>query len=302
MYKFVFFSLTVFFIVSCQVKNKSNEVKQETDFSFIFMTDIHLKPEAGAPKAFMMAIDTANKLNADFVITGGDQVFDVMRGNLPRADSLFQLYRKCIESFNMPVYNTVGNHDLYGIYEEGGISPSDPDFKYGMFRRYFGEPYYSFDHKGWHFIVLNDLDINKERSYISVIGEDQIAWLKNDLSKVDSKTPIVVSLHIPMFSAFSDVFEENISSPRPTVSNRHEVMRIFENHNLKLVLQGHLHWLEDIYINGKTHFITGGAVSGFSWKGVRFIEEGFLLFKVKGNDFTWEYIDYGWDVPVPAVR
>ena len=302
MYKFIFFFITGFFIVSCQSQNKNSD-QQETEFSFLFMTDIHLKPEARAPEAFTMAIDTANKLHADFVLTGGDLVFDVMRGNLPRADSLFQLYSERIKAFNMPVYNTVGNHDLYGIYEEGGTSPSDPDFKYGMFRRYLGEPYYSFDHKGWHFIVLCTLDVNEERRYINAIGEDQILWLKDDLSKVDHETPIVVSMHIPMFSVFYDVYEEKLP-PRPTASNhklvpiRHEIMRIFENHNLTLVLQGHLHCLEDICINGKTHFITGGAVSGFSWKGVRFVEEGFLLIKVKGNDFSWKYIDYRWDAPL----
>ena len=303
MYKFTFVFIVGFFIVSCQSKNKNID-QQETEFSFIFMTDIHLKPEANATKAFMLAIDTANRLHADFVLTGGDLVFDVMRGNLPRADSLFQLYLKSIKTFNMPVYNTVGNHDLYGIYEEGGISPSDPDFKYGMFERYLGKTYYSFDHKGWHFIVLNTLDINDDRRYTNVIGEDQIAWLKDDLSRVDRETPIVVSLHLPLLSAFYDVYEESLP-PRPPVSAsnktvpiRHEIMRIFKNHNLTLVLQGHHHCLEDICINGKTHFITGGAVSGYSWKGVRFVEEGFLLIKVKGNKFSWEYIDYGWNVPV----
>ena len=297
MYKFIYL-LAGFFIVGCQYQHKNSD-QQDTEFSFIFMTDIHLKPEANAPEAFKMAIDTANKLHADFVLTGGDLVFDVMRGNLPRADSLFQLYVESIKAFNMPVYNTIGNHELYGIYEEGGISPSDPDFKYGMFQRYFGDTYYSFDHKGWHFIALNTLDINDERRWINAIGENQIEWLKDDLSKVAPETPIVVSLHIPIFSVFHDVFEESLP-PRPTAVNnsvpiRHKILRIFENHNLTLVLQGHHHCLEDIYINGKTHFITGGAVSGFSWKGVRFVEEGFLLIKVKGNHFSWEYIDYGWN-------
>jgi len=303
MYRFICFFLAGFFIVSCHPQNKNSD-EQLSDFSFIFMTDIHLKPESKAPEAFMMAIDTANKLNADFVLTGGDLVYDVLRGNLPRADSLFQLYLESIKAFNMPVYNTIGNHELYGIYQEGGISPSDPDFKYGMFQRYLGDTYYSFDHKGWHFIVLNTLNINEDRRYINAIDDDQIAWLKDDLSKVGHETPIAVSMHLPMFTVFYAVYEEHFPprqsappTPQDIVPLRQEILRIFKNHNLRIVLQGHLHCLEDICVNGKTHFITGGAVSGYSWKGVRFVEEGFLLIKVKGNDFSCEYIDYGWDVP-----
>ena len=302
MYKFIYFSLVGFFIVGCHSQNKSSD----EHFSFIFMTDIHLKPEAGAPKAFMMAIDTANRLNADFVLTGGDLVYDVMRGNLPRADSLFQLYVESIKAFDMPVYNTIGNHELYGIYEEGGICPSDPDFKFGMFQRYLGDTYYSFDHKGWHFIVLNTLDINEDRRYINSLDDVQIAWLKDNLSRVDHETPIVVSMHLPMFTVFYSVYEEYFpprQSAPPTPQNvvplRQEILRLFKDHNLRIVLQGHLHCLEDICVNGKTHFITGGAVSGYSWKGVRFVKEGFLLINVKGNDFSWKYIDYGWNAPKP---
>jgi len=66
---------------------------------------------------------------------------------------------------------------------------------------------------------------------------------------------------------------------------------------LKLVLQGHLHYLEDINVANKIHFITGGAVSASWWNGPRGpVEEGFLLLRIKGEDIEWEYVDYGWEV------
>ncbi|MFL7793505.1 MAG: metallophosphoesterase, partial [Anaerolineae bacterium] len=74
-------------------------------FEFAFLTDIHLKPEMGAPKGFQMAIDKVNQLNPDFVLTGGDLVFDAMRGNQARCDSLFSLYKKMSAGFHMPVHN-----------------------------------------------------------------------------------------------------------------------------------------------------------------------------------------------------
>ena len=74
---------------------------------------------------------------------------------------------------------------------------------------------------------------------------------------------------------------------------------LFWEHKLKLVLQGHLHYLEDIHVNNQIHFITGGAVSGKWWnnKPDDPMEEGFLLLHVRGEDFSWEYVDYGWKPP-----
>ena len=80
------------------------------------------------------------------------------------------------------------------------------------------------------------------------------------------------------------------------VTNSKELLDLFRDHNLKLVLQGHLHSCEDIAVRG-THFITGGAVSGGWWKGAhRGFEEGFLMVHVTGNEIETEYIDYGWEV------
>ena len=46
-----------------------------------------------------------------------------------------------------------------------------------------------------------------------------------------------------------------------------------------------------------THFITGGAVSGRWWAGANHeVEEGFLMIYVNGDDFCWEYVDFGWEV------
>ena len=87
-------------------------------FSFLFMTDIHLQPESGATDGFKMAIDTANKLDADFVLTGGDLIMDALGVSFNRADSLYQLYVETTKNFNIPVYNTIGNHELFGIYKK----------------------------------------------------------------------------------------------------------------------------------------------------------------------------------------
>lgn len=265
----------------------------ENDFEFAFLTDIHIKPEMNAPKGFQMAIDKVNDLNPDFVITGGDLVYDVMRGNFEKSESLFQLYQKMSQGFKMPVYNCIGNHDLFGIYEESPEDENHPDYKYGMWERYFGKTYYSFDHKGWHFITLNSLDVTPNKRYKGTFHEAQLQWLKEDLTKVDRETPIVMTTHIPMICTYSQL---NGSSGSRTVDNGHEVFKMLENHNLKLVLQGHIHWKEYGFVNDRFQFLTGGSIAGNGWKGRRHnTKEGFMKIKVKGNDFSWEYIDHGWE-------
>jgi 3',5'-cyclic-AMP phosphodiesterase len=277
-------------------------------FSFVFMTDIHLQPEPRYPgipsdaefsplRAFEMVIDTINRLNVDFVLTGGDNVYDVMRGQ-GRSDSLFQMYSRAVRKINVPVYNVIGNHELFGIYEEGNTSRLHPDFKFGMYERYLGDTYYSFSHKGWHFIVLNALE-EAGRRYTGIIDEAQKSWLIDDLSRVEPGTPVAVALHLPLVSVQQQFYPRagQEAGDGAWIGNRNEILDIFHDHNLKLVLQGHLHWVEDIFVyETGTRFITGGAVAGRpSWRGFRNGEPpGFLVINIKGQEISWDFIDYGW--------
>jgi len=293
-----------FFLSSCSVagSNGDNNIvashKQAPgSFSFLFMCDIHLHPDSGAVEGFKKAIDTANKLRADFVLTGGDLVFDALGVSFARADSLFQLYKKTIALFTKPVYNTIGNHDVFGIYPESKVSKAHPDYKYGMYQRYLGDTYYSFDHKGWHFVVMNSVG-EKDGKYIGIIEEEQKSWLEQDLSKIHPQMPIAVVVHIPFLSTYYQRYKRaaNPRSPEGAfITNRNEVLNMFDKHNLKLVLQGHTHWIEDINIKNKIRFITGGSISGHSWRGNKDVEKGFMKFSVKEEDISWEYIDYGWN-------
>ena len=290
--KFILFFFLLIVSTNILVAQQNND-KPETSFEFVFLTDIHLKPEMDAPIGFQMAIDKVNELNPDFVLTGGDLVYDVMRGNKARGDSLFTLFSEMEKGFKMPLFHCVGNHDLFGIYEESPEDSTHADYKYGMFERYFGETYYSFNHKGWHFIVLNSLDVTPNKRYKGIFHKEQMEWLKKDIQNLDKTTPIVLTTHLPMISTFSQVRGK---TGRPNVSNSADVFRLLEDHNLKLILQGHVHWKEYGFVNDKFHYITGGSIAGNGWKGRRHnTKEGFVLIKVNGDDFTWEYIDHGWE-------
>lgn len=198
----------------------------------------------------------------------------------------------------MPVFNTLGNHEIYGIYSKSEADPLHPEYGEKMFEKRLGKSYSSFIHKGWKFIILNSVEDTKKDSYIGKIDDVQIAWIKKELQGTDPQTPIVISTHIPFITANTQKYVGTTvaNDSSSVVYNAKEVIDLFNGYNLKMVLQGHLHSLEDIYIDG-IHFVTGGAVSSGWWNGPhKGIEEGYLLLTASDNDIIWRYIDFGWEV------
>jgi 3',5'-cyclic-AMP phosphodiesterase len=292
------FLIAIILISVVALSSFSQTINEENkaDFSFVFCTDIHVEPERNAVKGFNQAIDTINKLQPAFVITGGDLIMDALGQSYERSDSLYDLYQEVSKNFTMPVHNTMGNHEIYGIYTKSGADTTNPEYGEKMFEKRLGKSYYSFDYDGWKFMVLNSIEDTKKSEYIGLIDSMQINWIKEELVKTDSTTPIVISTHIPFITAFMQKYYGSTvaNDSSLVVINAKEVIDLFKGHNLKLVLQGHLHTVEDIFIDG-VHFITGGAVSAAWWTGPNMgFEEGFMFITVKGEDFNWKYIDYGW--------
>jgi 3',5'-cyclic AMP phosphodiesterase CpdA len=290
-------TLSLLFIVACNSSRAPKPSEAEEGFTFAFLTDIHLQPELNAVAGFQMAIDTINQIRPDFVLTGGDLVMDALDQSYGRVDSLYNLYKEVSGHLDMPVYNTVGNHEVYGWHrDEEGIE-EHPEFGKKMYETRMGERFYSFDHKGWHFIVLDAIYRGEEGHYVGKIDQEQINWLKSDLLKVDSQTPIAMSVHIPFITASTQLTQGSLAANTEggVISNSLEVLSLFLEHNLRLVLQGHLHFLEDIYVQNQVHFITAGAVCGRWWNNKpENLPEGFILLHLKGEKVDWEYVDYGW--------
>ena len=82
------------------------------DFTFLFITDCHLQPELNAAGGCHQAFAKARKISSDFVIQGGDHVFDALGVSRDRATILIDLYTKTEQDLGMKVHHTIGNHDL----------------------------------------------------------------------------------------------------------------------------------------------------------------------------------------------
>jgi len=65
------------------------------------------------------------------------------------------------------------------------------------FQEFFGSTHYTFDHKGVHFIVLDNVSDPRGR-----IGDEQLRWLDTDLKKQKANAKIVVLTHRPLFDLY----------------------------------------------------------------------------------------------------
>jgi 3',5'-cyclic AMP phosphodiesterase CpdA len=291
-------AILIFFTTSFPSCDMEMETKVEDTFSFAFLTDIHVQPERMAQEGYASAIKEVNRLNPDFVITGGDLIMDALGVSYERSDSLYNIYLDMNKAYEMPVHQTLGNHEVYGWYEKAGADTNHPEYGKSMFEKRIDKRYRAFEYKGWKFLILDSVIPNGKGGYMGGIDEEQMEWIKQVLAETDTSQPIVISTHIPFLTTEAQILRGSTAAnyEGEVVTNAKEVLELFESHNLKLVLQGHLHYLEHMYVWG-THYITGGAVSGRWWTGQYLrTEEGFLMIHVKGDDFTWEYVDYGWEV------
>jgi 3',5'-cyclic AMP phosphodiesterase CpdA len=288
-----------------RTRSARRDRRPKPDFALAFLTDMHVNGELGAAAGFAKAVRSAfdRPQPPEVLVTGGDLVMDILATGAAEADAQYALFDAQLASVKVPMHHTMGNHDMLGVYADSGLDPSHP--KYG--KQYFVErlkrdhAYSSFDHEDWHFVILDSLGI-REREYIGWVDEEQRAWLEDDLAT--AAKPTVVFTHVPLWSNLIEM-KRGIEEPIPpglSIVNAHEVAPILQQHDVRLVLAGHLH-INETFVYKGIEYSNVGAVSGNWWKGPREgFEEGYARLEFRGDQVSWEYVDYGWDaVAEPAT-
>ncbi len=92
------------------------------------------------------------------------------------------------------VHTVPGEHDTIDDGTSGYLKFFDHDGN--------GKAWYSFDHAGVHFVALNNVE-NFKPGTLASLGDEQLAWMKNDLAGRSHSTPIVVLAHIPMWTIWA---------------------------------------------------------------------------------------------------
>jgi hypothetical protein len=119
-----------------------------------------------------------------------------------------------------------------------------------LFRDAFGDTSYSFDHRGVHFIALDNVSQGKPK-----VGAEQLAWLRKDLARFPTTAPIVLFTHRPLFDLRPDW--EWFTGDGDQVL---EAIAPYEN---VTVLYGHIH-REHVHTEGHaTHYAARSLIFAF---------------------------------------
>lgn len=180
----------------------------ERPFTFAYISDSHLY-EKTLNERFVRQLERAvadiNALDPqpDFVLYGGDLAQLGQPGEL-------KLGAQILKEVKAPIKMMVGEHDWF-------LDMGD------LWKDMFGPAYYSFDHKGIHFVTLmsvNEKDfwtakgltpmqrmqivsgLDDGRQSAFEVGEEEREWLKRDLEKVSKDTPLVVFSHSPLYKLY----------------------------------------------------------------------------------------------------
>lgn len=156
------------------------------DFYFVQMSDSHwgYKGPENPDSAVTLrkAVDAVNALQTppDFIVFTGDLTHTT--------DDPVERRRRMAEFKSI-----VSDLKVHSVRFMPGEHDASLD-RGAAFKEHFGDTFYTFDHKGVHFIALDNVSDSGAR-----IGDEQLAWLSADLARRDKATPIVVFTHRPLF-------------------------------------------------------------------------------------------------------
>lgn len=239
------------------------------------ITDVHLKNKFDAPAKFVKCLHHLQQQNpkVDFILNGGDVVFDMNKENLGTINDQWNLVKSLMkEECSLPVHYCLGNHDIW--WNENSKGQTFYGKQYSMDQLGLTKPYYSFMKGGWKFIVLDSVHLDIDDTwYIGKLGDEQFAWLENELKNTDPTVPVLVMSHIPILTAVLMIEDNIVNKWQMLGGDMHtdtsKIISLFYRHpNVKLSLSGHIHLRDKVVYNHVT-YICDGAVSGAWWEGNR---------------------------------
>lgn len=165
----------------------SRTVAPLEDFMFMQLSDTHwgFAGDAVNPNAKLELGRTVDAING--AATQPD--FIVFTGDLTHTTDDPDERRKRMSEFK----DIVSGLNVKDVRFMPGEHDAAPDAG-AAFKEFFGDLNYTFDHKGIHFIVLDNCS-----DPMAQLGDKQLQWLADDLKKQANEQPIVVLTHRPLW-------------------------------------------------------------------------------------------------------
>ena len=266
----------------------------------LLLGDIHLAKRTDDQKQFAEFVKDVNATVSAtsgkvYALTLGDMTWDLYW--IVNNYSYKEYLADASAIKGLTVYHTIGNHD-HSMYYMGDFD-TVKDFKDNI-----GPTYYSFNVGKVHYVVLDDVECTNKtattdekgnacytREYNGRVVADELAWLKKDLASVPNGTPLVVTMHIPLFNAKG-------SATLKDASALENVLKAYPQVHL---VTAHTHTVYNTDRLSDLHVYehNAGSICGTWWwsaketPGVHIGQDGspggYTVMDVTGTDFKWQY-------------
>lgn len=271
----------------CSSLRRSTQEKSLRKIAFI--TDFHYAGEAAHRTAWSRLLLSLERENVDLVIGGGDWITEGALVSRIEARARLEMFATLWKELPYRKTLIMGNHDL--VRSEDGFSLSSDLFR-EIFPEWSSNNRIDFEEG----TILTLQSVAPEGShYRGHVSSEQMEWLKEQIVEISTERPLFLVTHIPFLtSLYQRTKGIGFTPPEDQfITNGPDVLNLFDKHNLKIVLQGHLHVHEEIRWRD-THFITGGAVCGKWWHGAHHgTPPGFRLIEISGQDVGGRYVTIG---------
>jgi 3',5'-cyclic AMP phosphodiesterase CpdA len=172
-------------------KEAAEKAMPTEDFYFVQLSDIHWGFDGAANPdsrgTLPKAIEAVNALAEppDFVVFTGDLTHLTL--NPKERRTRMEQFRDVVSKLKVrDIRFLPGEHDASADHGQA-------------FQEFFGPTHYTFDHKGVHFVVVDNVsDPN------GAIGAEQLVWFGDALAKLPKDEPLVVLTHRPLFDLYPD--------------------------------------------------------------------------------------------------
>jgi 3',5'-cyclic AMP phosphodiesterase CpdA len=165
------------------------------DFSFVQISDSHIgfskeaNPDVTATFQEALAKIKALPTPPDFLIHTGDI------SHLSKPEE-FDTVDQMLKTAGIgQVFYVPGEHDVLDSNGKQYLA------RYGKGTQ--GDGWYSFDHKGAHFIGLVNVQ-HLSANGLGTLGAEQLEWLEKDVKRLPASTPIVVFAHVPLWAVYPE--------------------------------------------------------------------------------------------------
>ena len=278
------------------------EAVGQDNHTMLVFGDIHLANRTSDARQFTeFTTDvneylTANPGKKTYALTLGDMTWELYW--VSNKYSFDEYVRDINKIKGIQVFNTIGNHDHE--MAKGVVGDFDTVIKY---KKTIAPTYYSFNIGKVHYIVLDDINCKNtgagdsgSRVYDDFVVQEQLDWLKKDLSFVSTSTPLVITMHAPLYNDSQNASLNNTSAFE-------EIVKPYTTH----VWTGHTHKMYNVdkTSSNKIFEHNAGAVCATWWwtghwtSGLHLAQDGapggYSVINVSGTDFKWKFKGTGRD-------